>query len=391
MNVLTVLCGGGWMSPNISEGWRRLGCSVEEFFYGTHMGKSWDRGGLAKNRAVNADLLALARRLRSEGRLDLVFMVIYDDVLEVDTARQLRSLGVPMVNYHVDLVGQWYRVLRTAKYFDRIACAHRDHWDALTRTGAKPFYMPMAANPTAESADATLSEHPFPGVLYLGSPMPYRKQVLAGLVSAGVAVHILGHNWGRTQLAAQASDPSTQQPFGKNLHDLRHYLIARIREEGLGEIVASVRGRLQGGTGGTGAGAEVPPGVLGGTYASEAFGSLVRGASINLGFTHFRGAPGTPSERRQVRLREFEIPMNGGFYLTQDCDQLRELYEPGRHVATWDNEGELLDKCRFFLEHDRVRQDMARNARNHCLQMHTWAHRFGGLLRDLGLRDPVAT
>lgn len=88
MHILTVLCKGGWMPKNLSEGWRHLGCSVEEFFYGTHMGKSWSADGLRENHRINAQLLATAKRLKAEGRLDLIFAVIYDDVLEVETAQQ---------------------------------------------------------------------------------------------------------------------------------------------------------------------------------------------------------------------------------------------------------------------------------------------------------------
>jgi len=172
MHILTVLCKGSWMPINLSEGWRRLGCLVEEFFYGTHMGKSWSVEGLRENEQINAQLLATAKRLKAEGRLDLIFAVIYDDVLEVETAQQLRTLDVPMVNYHVDLVGQWYRILRIGKYFDRVACAQTDHWSGLRRAGVRPYYMPMAANPPLSSVASSASSIDFDGVIYLGSPWP---------------------------------------------------------------------------------------------------------------------------------------------------------------------------------------------------------------------------
>ena len=60
MNVLTVLCSGGWMPGHLSEGWRRLGCTVHEFFYGRTMGRSWSAAG----RAGNRDTFALSRELR---------------------------------------------------------------------------------------------------------------------------------------------------------------------------------------------------------------------------------------------------------------------------------------------------------------------------------------
>ncbi len=383
MHILTVLCQGGWMPANLSEGWRRLGCSVEEFFYGTHMGKSWSADGLRENHRINAQLLATAKRLKAEGRLDLIFAVIYDDVLQVETAQQLRALDVPMVNYHVDLVGQWYRVLRTGKYFDRVACAQRDYWSGLRRAGIRPYYMPMAANPPTWGHPSVAASIPFEGVLYLGSPWPYRRQVLADTAQQGIPLQIYGHNWLR-----QTPDPANAQPLGKNLHDLRHYLWPRLREEGWGEFLATIRRRLQKVPPPPGVSTVLPADCIKGSYSNSDFIPLVQGAAINLGFTHFRGTPGTTAEHRQVRLREFEIPMAGGFYLTQDCDQLRELFRVGEQVATWNDLPDLRDKIRYYLDHPAERQKITQAAQSHCLQNHTWANRFRQLLQELNLPQP---
>jgi hypothetical protein len=371
------------MPANLSEGWRRLGCSVEEFFYGTHMGKSWSADGLRENHRINAQLLATAKRLKAEGRLDLIFAVIYDDVLQVETAQQLRALDVPMVNYHVDLVGQWYRVLRTGKYFDRVACAQRDYWSGLRRAEIRPFYMPMAANPPTWGHQSVAASIPFEGVLYLGSPWPYRRQVLADIAQQGIPLQIYGHNWLR-----QTPDLANAQPLGKNLHDLRYYLWPRLREEGWGEFLATIGRRLQKVPPPLGVSTELPTDCIKGSYSYTDFIPLVQGAAINLGFTHFRGTPGTTAERRQVRLREFEIPMAGGFYLTQDCDQLRELFRVGEQIATWEDLPDLREKIRYYLDHAAERQKITQAAQSHCLQNHTWANRFRHLLQELNLPQP---
>lgn len=385
MNVLTVLCAGGWMPDNLSEGWRRLGCAVHEFLYGTHMGKDWSAQGLAANRGVNERLLDTARRLKAEGRLDLIFAVIYDDVLEVETARGLRALGVPMVNYHVDLVGQWYRVLRTGPLFDRLACAQLDHWPALTRRGIRPFYMPMAANPLGAAP------HPahFDGVLYLGSPWPYRRQALAALHAEGIPLRVYGHGWEEDKATSQGTtaDPSKAQPMRKSIHDMAHYLLPRLREEGPAAVLESLHARVRRDDRPARA---LPPGVVMGKYPQDSFAALVRGAAINLGFTHFKGPAGTPGERRQVRLRDIEIPMAGGFYLAQDCAQLREILEEG-HVGMWNDQDELLEKCRYYLGHPEERRRMAAAAQDHCLKNHTWTQRFESLLAELGMPLPAAT
>jgi len=380
MHVLTILCKGGWMPANLSEGWRRLGCEVEEFFYGTHMGKSWSAEGLRENQKINEELLATAKRLKAEGRLDLIFGVIYDDVLAVETAQQLRALDVPMVNYHVDLVGQWYRILRIGKYFDRVACAQMDHWSGLRRAGVRPYYLPMAANPPLSRNSHEAKSIPFDGVVYLGSPWPYRRQVLANLAQQGIPLQIYGNNWLR-----KTPDPVNAQPWGKNFHDIRHYLMPRLREEGWDSWVETIQRRLQSPPPPAGVDREIPADCIKGSYAEDDFISLVKGAAINLGFTHFRGTPGTANERRQVRLREFEIPMVGGFYLTQDCEQLRSLFSVGEHIVAWDNIADLEEKIRYYVDHPAERQKIAQAGHAHCLQYHTWANRFRDLLKELNL------
>jgi spore maturation protein CgeB len=382
MHILTILCKGGWMPTNLSEGWRRLGCDVEEFFYGSHMGKSWSNQGLQDNHKLNAELLATAKRLKASGRLDLIFAVIYDDVLEVETAKQLRALDVPMVNYHVDLVGQWYRVLRTGKYFDRVAVAQLDSWDGLRRAGIKPYYMPMAANPPLHDHNPAPAPITFDGVLYLGSPWVYRRQILADLAQSQIPLRIYGYNWLRC-----IPDPANAQPYGKNLHDLRYYLLPRLRQDGWQGLWETIKGRLQPPPP-PGISTEIPAECIKGSYTNGEFIPLVQGAAINLGFTHFMGVPDTEAERRQVRLREFEIPMSGGFYLTQNCSQLEELFEAGQNIATWDNLPDLHEKIKYYLEHPSEREKIAQATQAHCLQHHTWVNRFSDLLNELNLSLP---
>ncbi len=370
------------MPRQLSEGWRQAGCQVHEFLYGTHMGRLWTRSGARQNGDVNARLLSLARQLKRENRLDLIFAVIYDDVLEEATAKGLRTLGVPLVNYHVDMVGQWYRVLRTARYFDRLACAQRVHWKPLERAGARPYFMPMAANPESEDGVSTRPEDRFNGVLYLGSPWSYRRQVLGDLARQKFPLRVYGHGW-RTP-PDQRPDSSKAQPFRKVLHDVSHYLLPRMREEGLRPLVHAAKGRL-GNRYIERCSELLPTAVVIGVYREEDAGVLVRGASINLGFTQFHGSPGSKSEQRQVRLREFQIPMLGGFYLTQRCRELGEFYEEDVHIACWDSAAELSDKIGYYLQRPDARRRVAAEGQRHAMRRHTWASRFRALLEELGL------
>jgi spore maturation protein CgeB len=133
----------------------------------------------------------------------------------------------------------------------------------------------------------------------------------------------------------------------------------------------------------------IPEASIRGRYASGEFAAIVAGASVNLGFTHFRGVPGTSSERRQVRLREFEIPAAGGFYLTQDCPQLRQLYRVGEHLDTWSTAPDLIDKIRYYLDKPQLRAAIAARGQDYARTHHTWAARFRDLLADLSMIAPA--
>ena len=387
------------MPAHLSEGWRRLGWTVEEFFYGTHMGKSWTPEGLRQNHAMNRQLLEKAKQLKAEGRLDLIFAVIYDDVLEVETARALKSLGAPMVNYHVDLVGQWQRVLRTGRYFDRVACAQKDHWDALRRAGIRPYYMPMAANPIRHplrslAGEPSLmdprpkaagdDEFKFDGVLYLGSPWEYRTQVLSALAKEGLPLRIYGNGW-----RANAAQKFNFQPWQKTVHDLRYYAFPFVREEGIGPVVETLSRRFRRQTANEVPVNQIPADCISGSYGDDDFAPLVSGASVNIGFSYFKGVPGSPGEQRQARLRDFEIPMAGGFYLAQDCVQLRELFGDRLEATLWNSVDGLIEKARYYLERPAERRDLATETRDYCEKYHSWKMRFQDLLSELGISQAV--
>ena len=67
-------------------------------------------------------------------------------------------------------------------------------------------------------------------------------------------------------------------------------------------------------------------------------------------------------------------------------DELRELFEVGDHVASWNQSSDLLEKIRYYLERPAERQRIANAGQAHCLAHHTWQQRFSGLLDELGIR-----
>jgi len=354
---------------------------VEDF--GSTMGRGWDAAGELQYRERNARWRKTASEMTATGGLDLVFLVALDDVLEDETLIHFRSLGAKLVLYHVDMLSQWYRCIRSSRVMDLICCASADHIEYFRKHGLRTLQFGFGVVPQS-SIERRPEAIPYDGVLYLGSPWPYRQLVLSRIAEAGLPLRVYGNNW-----HSSAPWPSTSGAARKLAHDLSWYLLPRLREEGLplvGRMVRRVINRNQSIVHLD----EFPSGVICGRYETDQFGSLVRAAAINLGFTQMDIDP-RREYPRQIRLRDFEIPAVGGFYLAQSCPELSLYYDIGREIAVWDRLEDLLDIIRHYLARPDERTSIADAGRRRVLHNHTWLHRFTRMAAELGMRLPVQT
>lgn len=382
MKILFVSESASWADAHLAVSLEALGHHVERFFYGEAVGEFYGSARAYERAGANRRLYELARRLTHQGCLDLIFCYVYDDFLLPSTASALARLDVPMVNLNVDMTNQWYRQSRTARYFTRILCAQRIHMVSLRRFGANVMYFPMAGRSVAPPTDSgeSSSLKPAAPVTFVGTPMPYRTALLSGLAHADVPLAVYGKFWLDERVAT--ADRSAE----KLLRDLRHYAWARLRCEGFRGLLEPLRQRLPHRRVSS---ASLPRSALHGFVPGVALPAFFRDSAINLGFTRMVGdhpeRPGT----NQVKLRDFEVPLAGGFYLVEEAPEYDELFRPGAEVETWSTPGELLDKIRYYLANESERKAIADAGRRRALAEHTWAHRFQMLFNELGLSGQV--
>jgi hypothetical protein len=375
MHILAVLDNEPWSRHQIVGSLTDVGHEVEVFTYGAAVGEFYGRARQGERLEKNEKLVALATERAKQSRLDLIFCYVYDDFLLADSARALAALGVALVNFNVDMANQWYRQIGTAKYFDYVLCAQRSHMESLASYGAQTLYFPMAGR-LQRSGPAMLE--PKAPVTFLGAPTRYRRFVLSKVQDAGLPLAIYGRHW---------LDNKTVVPEGgleKTLSDIRSYAFARVRHEGFAGISAPIRARLQ-----RSSPSEAPSDRLGagahGALDDASMNALFANSRVNIGFTRMNGIDDTPAIN-QVKLRDFEVPLAGGFYLVEEAPDHAELYDIGREIVTWKTPEELIEKARYYLAHDSERKQIAEAGHRRAERDHIWEKRFQGLFDLLKLK-----
>ena len=90
--------------------------------------------------------------------------------------------------------------------------------------------------------------------------------------------------------------------------------------------------------------------------------------------------------KRHIRLRDFEAPMSGAFYITGYQDELKEYYEIDKEIVCYDTKGELLEKIRYYLKHPDEAEAIRIAGHKRALKDYTWENRFKELFNKIGLK-----
>jgi hypothetical protein len=117
-----------------------------------------------------------------------------------------------------------------------------------------------------------------------------------------------------------------------------------------------------------------------GAISNDDMNALYAASRINLGF----GGIGYSRNLFCLKGRDFEVPMSGALYLTQNNPELAAVFDVGREILTYEG----LDDCARIIRvilGDPDRAQRIRNAgRARCLKDHTYTARWTHVLRTLG-------
>jgi len=86
----------------------------------------------------------------------------------------------------------------------------------------------------------------------------------------------------------------------------------------------------------------------------------------------------------QLKARHFEIAATGTMQLSYYVEGLERYYEIGKEIAIFLDPDELVDKVRFYLADDFLREQIACRGLQRTLEEHTYFERFQKLFAQIG-------
>lgn len=120
-----------------------------------------------------------------------------------------------------------------------------------------------------------------------------------------------------------------------------------------------------------------------GPLSNEKMVELYSKTRINLGFSAVQYC----RHLKVLHGRDFEVPMGGGLYLTEEHPDLHLVYVVGKEIMTYHDARDCAAKIRWLLEHPEEAARIRTAGRARALREHTWESRFDRIFRMSGLLD----
>lgn len=340
---------------NLADALRDLGHEVIFFRYDLdhYVRNMWSPEFVSKYRpCLENELRRQVEKASKARQLDMIFCYFWSACCRSALIEELKEDGPVLVNWYCNAAHQFDLVREIAPAFDWCLVPERARLEDYRRIGARPIYCQEAANPKFYRSYDVKKLY---DVTFVGSRYGDRPQWLQGVRREGIDVRIWGSGW------------ASQKPTWR-------MRLGRWRRKMLGRPLPPKEEQPD----------SWPLGVANSPLPDKSMVKLFSQSRINLGLST---CGDTQLEKRiiQVRLRDFEIPMSGGFYITEHSEELTEFFRPGEEVITYTDLKDLVDKCRYYLAHEDERERIRVAAYQRAITEHTWQARLSRAFAEMGL------
>ena len=330
----------------------------------------------------------LLRQIKDAHRLepvDLFFSYFYDACVLPEAIDEIRGLGIKTVNWYCNGSYQLHLVSEISPHYDWCLVPEKFRLQDYVAMGARPIYSQEAANPNIYKPYDLPVEF---DVTFVGQAYGDRPAYIKYLRDCGIDVRMWGYGWRERFLAEPQPEAIIQKtdPIRRSLYLGRKLLTPQGWKAAVNRLSRpSDRHVAETPTPSKISPLAFPPAIVNGPLSDLEMVQMYSRSKINLGFSSCGDTHETDNRILQVRLRDFEVPMSGGFYMVEYMEELEEFYEIGKEVVCYNDREDLADKIKYYLSHDREREAVRQAGYRRCLRDHTWQKRFEAAFAEMGL------
>ncbi len=313
--------------------------------------------------------------------IDLFFSYFYDACVFPEAIDEIKAMGIVTVNWYCNGSYQLHLVREISPHYDYCLVPEKFRLKDYQAMGARPIYCQEAANPNIYKPYDLPKEF---DVTFVGQAYGERPAMIRSICDAGIDIRVWGFGW------KNYSDRSAQATGGLEVRVNRIIQILKELTTKQGWIYARRRVKRLFRPDDPALASEsrpvLPDVIIGDPLSDLEMIQLYSRSKINLGFSSVGDTHKTGERIVQVRLRDFEIPMSGGFYMVEYMEELEEFFEIGKEIVCYSGVEDLIQKIRYYLAHDEEREAIRHAGYARCQRDHTWHRRFEMSFAQMNLR-----
>lgn len=357
-----------------------MGHEVFEFTY-DHMAETFrhldasnpeSRRFIAENRPrLSAELFRQISELHRLTPIKLFFSYFYDSCIEPETLEKIKALGIVTINWYCNASYQLHLVSEISPHYDYCLVPEKFRLKDYQNMGARPLYCQEAANPSIYRPYDLPQEF---DVVFIGQAYGDRPDNLKFLREQGIDARAWGPGWRQFSHAPRVV---AARNFKRLLHLGKRMTHVITGQEKMKNILQTIKQ--------WGQQPSFADEIVGPPLSDIEMIKMYSRARINIGFSSC-GETSRQKERiLQIRLRDFEIPMSGGFYMIEYMEDLEEFFEIGKELVCYKDLADLAEKIKYYLAHPEERELIRQAGYQRCLRDHTWQKRFEMVFHKTGL------
>ena len=303
-----------------------------------------------KNRPrLEEELLKQIRRAHLKKPINLFFSYFYSACCSPEVIKEISKMGILAVNWYCNASYQFHLVREIAPAYDYCLVPEKFKFDDYKKVGAHPIYLQEAANPNIYKPYNLPKKYE---VTFIGQRYGDRAEYIQYLLDRGIDVRVWGPGWKRKV--------GLRGLLFEKMRDVKRTLLNQPRIKDLQQISKRPIVNIE-------------------------LVKMFSRSKINLGFSSCGETHRTEKRILQIRLRDFEIPMSGGFYMVEYMEELQEFFEIGKEIVCYTDPQDLADKIKYYLKHDSKREAIRKAGYERCQREHTWQKRFEMAFKEMGL------